>query len=83
MVGPRACDLFEASLARLSLAVFPAATLSLSTTNTKLDSQSSREQFVPLVIVSFSLKLLGSSKVSQEPVLPRRSFVTFFKITYS
>lgn len=70
MMGPRACDLFDTSLARLSFAVFPAATLSVSTTNAIPDSQrfpDSRERLLPLELASLPLYVFGSNRRSHAP----------------
>lgn len=67
-MGPRACDLFDTSLARLSFAVFPAATLSVSTTNAIPDSQNSRERLFPLVLAaSLPLHVFGNNRRSHAP----------------
>lgn len=67
LIGPRACDLLDASLALLSFAVFPAATLRVSTIKAMPDSQSSLERllFAP---VSVPLYVFGKSKKSHVPL---------------
>lgn len=67
-IGPRACDLFDASLARLSFAVFPAATLSVSTINSIGGCQTgSPTRLFSLELASLPLYVFGSNRRNQVP----------------
>lgn len=81
IIGPRACDLLDASLALLSFAVFPAATLRVSTIKAIPDSQSSLERllFVP---VSLLLYVFGNNRKSQVPFKNISDFNYHFVLYY-
>lgn len=81
MTGPRACDLLDASLALLSFAVFPAATLRVSTIKAIPDSQSSRERLL-LDPVSLPLYEFGNNRNSQVPFQNITNSITnIFRVT--